>query len=617
MTALRHFNMKKTSTTSDLINESEILGDVLNSLSSHIAIIDENGFIAAVNKAWKIFSVTNGVNPENYGTGINYLDISNQVSGPYAEHGNRFSVALKEVLSGNMKYFSMIYPCHSSTELIWFKAVITPLQSNLISGAVISHRDMTEKILAKEELKKNETKFQSLFEQASDAIFIADENFKIININVAACNQLGYTECELQNMQIHDLFFETDLAKEPIKINELNRGENIINERRFKRKDGSALDVEINSKKLPNGFFQGISRDITERKQNELLIKKKENYIRTILNTDPECIKMVNAEGICLTMNQAGLEILETDWESDVIGQNILKVVNPGFQKAVADLVKNSFEGKPGKIEYQITTFKGNTKWLEGQIVPFKNTEGIIESCLWISRDISDRVKDREALQKYNSRLKKNFSKVQEIIEKERKEISRELHDELGQKLTALNLDIAWLQKRIAPELTEEKDLMNEMMSLVDSLMKTVQDISKNLRPQILEKFNLQDAVTWLVAEFEKRSKIKCKVHMQIGNINLTEALKVTVFRTLQESLTNINRHSNASKVELEVFENGDQLTLSVTDDGKGITHDEINDVNSLGIHGMQERIESLNGTFKITGLSGKGTNLLSTIPLP
>ena len=80
--------------------------------------------------------------------------------------------------------------------------------------------------------------------------------------------------------------------------------------------------------------------------------------------------------------------------------------------------------------------------------------------------------------------------------------------------------------------------------------------------------------------------------------------------------MTNISRHSNASKVELEVFENGDHITLSVTDDGKGITQTEINNLNSLGIHGMQERIEALNGTFKITGLTGKGTNLMGTIPL-
>ncbi len=608
--------MKKISGTRDAINESDIIGDILDSLSSHIAIIDQNGFIASVNKAWKIYSVSNGVTTENYQIGINYLEISDKNSGPYGEHGNRFSLALKEVLSGNMKYFSMIYPCHSPTEKLWFKAVITPLQGKLISGAVISHRDMTDKILAKEELKKNETKYRSLFEQASDAIFIADENFKIININVAACKQLGYSEAELLSMTIPELFFESDLAVEPIKINELNSGENIINERRFKRKDGTTLDVEINSKKLPDGCFQGICRDITERKQNESLLARKENYIRTILNTDPGCIKMIASDGICLTMNSAGFDILETNSEQDVIGQNVLQIVNIPYREEAAEIIKNSFEGKSGTIEYQITTFKGNTKWLEAQIVPFINPEGNIESCLWISRDISGRVRDREALYKSNARLKKNFSKVQDIIEKERKEISRELHDELGQKLTALNLDIAWLQKRITPELAEEKDLLNEMMGLVDSLMMTVQDISKNLRPQILEKFNLNDAVRWLIADFEKRSKIKCRVHMQVGNINLTEALKVTVFRTLQESLTNISRHSNATKVELEVFENGDQLTLSVTDDGKGITQAEINDLNSLGIHGMQERIESLNGTFKITGLSGKGTNLLSTIPL-
>ena len=604
------------SNNSEIFDESNILGDVLNSLSSHIAIVDQNGCIIAVNRAWQIFAKTNGLNSENYGIGINYLDISGKSDGPYFKFGKRLNVALKEVIDGNVNYFSMIYPCHLPSEELWFKVVITPLKSKLISGAIISHRDITEKIVAREELQKSETKYRSLFEQASDAIFIADNNFKILHINEAACTQLGYSENELQNMSIPDLFFEADLKKEPIKINELNRGENIINERRFKRKDGSSVDVEINSKKLPNGYFQGICRDLTERKENELLLARKENYINTILNTDPECIKTVSADGICLSMNHGGYEILETKNEDLVVGHNILNVVNEPYRGIGAQLLKNAFAGKSGKMEYQITTFKGNIKWLEANIVPFKSPDGTIESCLWISQDVSDRVKDREALQKSNARLKKNFSKVQDIIEKERKEISRELHDELGQKLTALNLDIAWLQKRLAPQLNEEKELMNEMLNLVDSLMMTVQDISRSLRPQILEQFSLSDAVSWLISDFEKRSKIKCNVHLEVGNINLSEATKVAVFRTLQESLTNISRHSDASKVELEVFENGDQLTLSVTDDGKGISPNEINDLNSLGIHGMQERIEALNGTFKITGLAGKGTNLLGTIPL-
>lgn len=158
---------------------------------------------------------------------------------------------------------------------------------------------------------------------------------------------------------------------------------------------------------------------------------------------------------------------------------------------------------------------------------------------------------------------------------------------------------------------------MNEMLGLVGSLMSTVQDISKSLRPPILEYFNLTDAVDWLVADFVKRSKVKTKVKIELNNIELNENLKVTVFRILQESLTNIIRHSGADTVLIDLHESGGQIHLSVKDNGKGILWDEVNDLNSFGIHGMQERVESIKGKFIITGVPGKGTKVLTSIPIP
>jgi len=455
-----------------------------------------------------------------------------------------------------------------------------------------------------------------LFEQASDGIFIVQDDLKIFQINEAACNQLGYSHEELLKMYILDLFFPEDLEVFPLQIEELSRGKNVICERNFKRKDGSALVVEINSKKLPNGNFQSISRDISERKQNEIVIAKKENYIRTILNTDPECIKLITKDGVCLSINAAGLAMVDAESEEKVIGKLLLGIIFQKHHEEAMQMVHNAFNGISGTFEYEITSFKGRKLWLEGNTVPFRNTNGEIESCLWISRDVSDRVRDREALQKSHARLKKNFTKIQNIIEKERKEISRELHDELGQKLTALNLDIAWLQKKIEPKLEEERELMGEMLALVDSLMATVQNISKSLRPPVLEHFNLTDAVDWLLSDFRKRSKIKCDAKIDVDGINISEELKVTLFRILQESLTNITRHSDAEIVTIKLTQADGQVRLSIQDNGKGITNDNINDLNSFGIHGMQERVESISGVFKITGVPGKGTSILTEIPI-
>ncbi|HNQ61811.1 MAG TPA: PAS domain S-box protein [Bacteroidia bacterium] len=594
----------------------EHVDEVLNSLSSHIAIINECGVIVSVNNTWKNYTKINGINEPNFGIGILYTEYSSKAKGISIEYKDRLSNAIKEVLEGKMNHFRMVYPIHAYAEEQWYKVVVTPLKSATINGAVISHRDISDIVRMSEKLQRSEESYQYLFEQASDGIFISDQNLKFLEVNNTASVQLGYSKEELLSMSIPQLFQSDYLYNDPLKISELQMGQHIIKERTFKRKDGTFLDVEINSKQLPNGNFLSISRDLSERRQSEMLLANKENYIRTVLDSDPECIKLLTYQGICLEMNLAGLKIVEAVTADQVIGKQIMNLIDEPFKENAFNVLKKVFAGISGQIEYRLTTFNGVKKWMEANAVPFKNATGEIESCLWISRDITDRVKDREALQKSHTRLKKNFTKIQNIIEKERKEISRELHDELGQKLTALNFDLAWLQKRLSPKEKEEKALMVEMTSLVDSLMFTVQNISKSLRPPLLEYFNLADAVDWLVSDFQKRTKIKCEVSIDVGKSDFTEDLKVTIFRILQESLTNIIRHANAELVKIKLALIDGQIKLLISDDGKGITDDNINDLNSFGIHGMQERVESLNGSFKITGVPGRGTKILTEIPV-
>jgi two-component system sensor histidine kinase UhpB len=608
---------KEKKTGSDLFDKPEIVRDVINSLSSHIALIDEKGFIIAVNKSWQLFSTINGLKSPNFGIGLNYLNIAEATNGSDAEFGKKISSAIKEVLAGNIKYYSMVYPCHSPLEKQWYKVVVTPFKNDSISGgAVISHRDITENFLIKEELHKSEARYQYLFDHASDGIFLFDENLQIKNVNEAACRQVGYSACELSNMVVNDLFFVEDLKVRPIRIKELSLGENIINERKFRRKDGSFLEVEINSKKLPNGSYQGICRDISERKRNEKLLASKENYIHTILNSDPECIKLISEDGICLSMNPAGLNMLELNNEKMIIGKPILGFICPDHQDVALQLLAKVFRGESATMEYEITTINGKIKWLEAQAVPFRDPEGNIESCLWISRDITERIKDKQALQKAHLRLKKSFTNIQSIIENERKEISRELHDELGQKLTALNLDIAWLSKKFQPDHFEEKAVIVEMKDILSSLLETIQRISKNLRPPILEQLDLEDAIEWLVTDFEKRSKIQCTLNINTDNAGKEESIKVNVFRILQESLTNIMRHSNASKVFISLKEIEGQLNVEVSDNGQGISEAQLKNVNSLGLIGIKERIDSLQGSFIISGIPGKGTKLQAIIPV-
>lgn len=601
----------------DLFYKPEIVKEVLNSLSSHIVLLDEHGTIVAVNKSWQIFLEINDIKYPKFGLFTNYIDFAKEKLFANDEYSNRIGAALREIIDGNIKYFSMIYAGRDTTAGSWYIVVVTPFEnSSLHAGVVVSHRDITEQVLTKDKLSKSEAKYQYLFDHASDGIFLFDENLNIKNANEAASNQVGYSLSELTNLTVNDLFFAEDLKIRPIKIKELNAGQNIINERNFKRKDGSFLAVEINSKKLPNGTYQGICRDISERRRNEKLLARKENYIHNILSADPECIKLISEDGLYLSINQAGLGILEVPSEKQIIGESVLTYICPEYHSIAIKQLQKAFKGESGILEYQITTFLGNKKWLEGQAVPFKDLDGNIESCLWISRDISERIKAKEALQKSHKRLKKSFANIQSIIENERKEISRELHDELGQKLTALNFDISWLSKKFQPDNFAEKKVILEMKEILDSLLESVQRISKNLRPPILEQLEFEDIVHWLISDFEKRSNISCSLEMSVENAGKVESVKVNIFRILQESLTNILRHSNASHVKVIIHESENQLSVTVSDDGLGISEDKLINSNSLGLIGMQERVESLQGSFSITGNPGSGTKIEATVPI-
>ncbi len=593
----------------------EIVSAVINSLSPHIALVDDQGIIVAVNEAWKQFARKNEFDLPNYGIGINYIEFGEGIHGEDAGIGKKICKALREIIAGKIKIYSIEYPCHSPTEQRWFKVVVTPLTSHTVKGAVVSHSDISARVLTTNLLKKSEEGYRALVEQASDGIFIAGSNFKILEVNNAACKQLGFSYTELQSMFVSDLFFEDDLEILPLKFDELLRGKNVVTERRFKRKDGTSLEVEINSIRLADGRYQGIARDITERKRAASLLAKKENHLRTILNANPECIKLMSKDCVCLSMNPAGLKIIEVDSEEEIIGQSILELIDEPDRPAFIERTNNSFLDIPGKMEMEITTIKGHRRWVESSFVGLKNADGVVESCLSISSDITDRISTKHALQKSHSRLKKSFANIQTIIENERKEISRELHDECGQKLTALHLDLAWLQKRFYPVQLEEIQLTDEMKLLVDSLMQTVQRISKNLRPPVLEYFNLSDSVKWLIADFEKRSKIKCQFTISVNDDKMYESLKITIFRILQESLTNALRHSFASRIAISISEKDDILNLEVCDNGKGFSTDEINNINSLGLLGMQERVEVLGGSISFTGTIGKGTNLKVSIP--
>ena len=202
------------------------------------------------------------------------------------------------------------------------------------------------------------------------------------------------------------------------------------------------------------------------------------------------------------------------------------------------------------------------------------------------------------------------------VREEERTRMAREIHDELGQSLTALKMDVSWLNRHL-PEVDEGfKSKLSSMEEVIDRTIQSVQKLSGELRPGILDDLGLAAAIEWQAEEFENRTGIQCEVALSHEESVLTREQSTTMFRIFQETLTNVIRHAQATKVEVRLMEQKGSIVLEVTDNGRGITEAEISDPKAFGLIGMRERVDFIGGEITIAGSPGKGTRIMVILPL-
>jgi signal transduction histidine kinase len=230
--------------------------------------------------------------------------------------------------------------------------------------------------------------------------------------------------------------------------------------------------------------------------------------------------------------------------------------------------------------------------------------------------DITDRKFAATELEKSRQQLRSLTAHLQSIREKERTRIARELHDELGQLLTALNTEIILLGKKIPTKLTSLVERTQYLSSLIDMTMDTLKRIYTDLRPGMLDLLGLTAAIGWQAGDFEKRTGIRCRVSFAPEEIVLDPELSTALFRIFQETLTNISRHAEATLIKISMKATDEKVQLTVKDNGKGITREQMTKPNSFGLLGIRERVEYWGGEVVIKGKSGEGTTVSVVMPL-
>lgn len=230
--------------------------------------------------------------------------------------------------------------------------------------------------------------------------------------------------------------------------------------------------------------------------------------------------------------------------------------------------------------------------------------------------DITDRKKAEEEVERSRGELRKLSQRLNDAREEERSRIAREIHDELGQRLTVLKMAVARLRRSLPREPEPLHTSARAILTSIDDLLRTVRHLSTELRPSVLDHLELLDALKWQARDFESRTGIRCRFRSRLERLPVDPSARTDLYRVTQEALTNVARHAGASVVQIKVAREAGELLLDITDNGTGITEEEMKGKGSLGLLGIRERIEALGGAVRLNNTSGGGTKLSIRVPI-
>src|SRR6266568_1443062 len=257
----------------------------------------------------------------------------------------------------------------------------------------------------------------------------------------------------------------------------------------------------------------------------------------------------------------------------------------------------------------------GRLIWAHVTVSALPAEAGAPQRFVGMVEDVTERKAAEAELERHRAQLRGLAARLEAAREAERARIAREIHDELGQALTALKIDVLWLKKRVlesSPELTRKLD---GMTAIIDSTAQGIQRVAAELRPSVLDELGLRAAIEWEAREFATRTGIECRVELPEGQTAVDPSRATAVFRIFQEALTNVARHAAATRVLVRLGMTPNALDLTVEDNGRGIREGALHDSRSLGLLGMRERAENFHGNVTIAGNPGAGTTLTLIMP--
>ena len=356
--------------------------------------------------------------------------------------------------------------------------------------------------------------------------------------------------------------------------------------------------------------------NISLRKKYATALRESEEKYRDLYDHAPDMYHSINRDGIIIDCNDTEAVMLGYAKE-EIIGRPIADFLTEESRKTYDREFSTLAEHRAlFGLDREFVRKDGTTFMASLNVFIEVDEAGQLVRTKTIARDMTERKRVETELLRSREELRSLSAHIQSAREEERGSIAREIHDELGQVLSKLKLDLSWLKKRLAPEQKPLLEKADRMSDLVDSTVKTVQRISSELRPGVLDYLGLAEAIDWQVKEFREQTGIECRAAIAPELAIEDKDVSTAVFRIFQETLTNIIRHAKASRVDVDLKQEDGVLTLEIRDNGEGIARENISDPASFGIMSMRERARHLGGSVIVAGEPGKGTTVLVRLPL-
>lgn len=478
-----------------------------------------------------------------------------------------------------------------------------------------------------EELRKSQERMAGIIGSAMDAIITINSDQHVVLFNPAAEKMFRCSADGAIGQPIDRFIPERfrDAHREHISVfGQTNVTKRLMGALRAiygLRSDGEEFPIEASiSQVLADGqkLYTVILRDIAERRRVEVALRESEAHFRAVAESAPNAFVGTDSRGRIISWNKAAQRMFQYG-EKEALGQPLTLIMPERYRQAFLD----------GSERYQrtgIRRFIGKTVELHGQRKDSSEFPVEVSLSSWetergevyhgIIHDITERKQAEDKLKSSLVEVRALAAHLQSVREEESIRIARAIHDELGQALTGLKMDLSWFASRLSKDQKPLLEKTKSMSTLIDTTIQGVREIATELRPGVLDDLGLAAAIEWQAREFQTRTGIRCEVTLPAEDIPLDPARSTAVFRIFQETLTNVARHANATGVNASLKEEAGNLILEARDDGRGISTSEISTPKSLGLLGMRERALLFGGEVEIRGAPGVGTTVTVRIPL-